>query len=778
MRPARPPASLGYAAPAAVRAHRDARRDSRCCGSDARLLLGAGLAVALLSGLAFSPALSGTLLNWDDPLVLSENPWVRGLDRERLAAMWTRHRAGHYHPLTWMSLAWDYRLFGLDPPSSPRATGYRATNLGLHAGFGVACFALALELLRRAHPGRPPRAPLIAAATAAALLHALHPLRCESVCWVTERRDVLSGLFFVLAVLAALRSAPPAAAQPRLGWAGLAALSSAVAGVALAAALSLEEQRIALSGPSAPAWLLLAGLCWALSCRAALGSFPDPRGRARALWTVALYATLLASLLAKAWGIVLPALLLLLDVWPLRRVGLWPRPDLRRAAALVGEKAPLLLLALLFTRLAAWAQAAQRGSMAVWREHDWLERGIQALYGLSFYPWKTLWPVPLAPLYPLPQEISLLEPRFLVGALVSLGITGALLALARRFPAGLACWAAYALIAAPVLGWNQSGPQLVADRYSYLATLPLALLAGGGLLAALERGGARARIALAIAAAAALTLLPLSWRQSHVWRSSESLWTHADRHGPPAAITQLNLGLVRMQQAARAGDPQQRRALEDEAFERFRRGASLRPSYPQFPINEALLLAQRASRAPPVQREALLDRADALAHRAAAMAEQRGAGLARVLWLHGRLLFEAQRLDAAAERLDRAVARDPDLAPARRVRAAALLARAQRDGRRQPEVALAEVRRALDDARHALLLEPDAPGSQLLLATAHDLEWRLLEHLGRADEASLARGLALQAYRAVPPSEPGHAVAQRRIAELSGRAPANAGPER
>ncbi len=94
------------------------------------------------------------------------------------------------------------------------------------------------------------------------------------------------------------------------------------------------------------------------------------------------------------------------------------------------------------------------------------------------------------------------------------------------------------------------------------------------------------------------------------------------------------------------------------------------------------------------------------------------------------------------------------------------------------EVALAEVRRALDDARHALLLEPDAPGSQLLLATAHDLEWRLLEHLGRADEASLARGLALQAYRAVPPSEPGHAVAQRRIAELSGRAPANAGPER
>lgn len=145
--------------------------------------------VVLLTLAAFWPALDGQFVNWDDDKNFLSNPHFRGLDPASLRWMFTSAHLGHYHPLTWITHAADYALWGLDP------AGYHLTNLLLHAANAVLFYLVALRLL----------GPSPFPAALAALLFAVHPLRVESVAWATERRDVLAGLFFLLSVLAYLR---------------------------------------------------------------------------------------------------------------------------------------------------------------------------------------------------------------------------------------------------------------------------------------------------------------------------------------------------------------------------------------------------------------------------------------------------------------------------------------------------------------------------------------------------------------------------------------------
>src|SRR5262249_46671696 len=125
------------------------------------------------------------------------------------------------------------------------------------------------------------------------------------------------------------------------------------------------------------------------------------------------------------------------------------------------------------------AQRSTGGTMASIEVHGILARMAQAFYGLVFYPIRTLLPFGLSNIYEFPRPFSPLATQFLVAAAGVLIITAILILLRRRFPAGLAAWACYVVIVAPVLGIAQSGPQLVADRYSYLSCLPLAILAAG-----------------------------------------------------------------------------------------------------------------------------------------------------------------------------------------------------------------------------------------------------------------------------------------------------------
>lgn len=160
---------------------------------------GVPAAVAAVTALCFLRTLQNDWVDWDDKVNYLENENYRGFSPAHLLWMATTRHMGHLMPLTWLSAALDYSLWGMRP------VGYHLTNLLLHAANAVLVYFVVLRLLRIAAAG--PEEILRLAAGAGALFFSIHPLRVESVAWATERRDVLSGFFLLLSMLAYLRMA-------------------------------------------------------------------------------------------------------------------------------------------------------------------------------------------------------------------------------------------------------------------------------------------------------------------------------------------------------------------------------------------------------------------------------------------------------------------------------------------------------------------------------------------------------------------------------------------
>jgi hypothetical protein len=152
-----------------------------------------GICIFLLAivWLAFGPTLRHAFINYDDNMYIYENPAVfAGLTRRGILWAFSFAEIGHWHPVTWLSHMLDCWLFGLRP------AGHHLTNVALHATGAVLLF-LALKQMTGA---------LWRSAVVAALF-AIHPQRVESVAWIAERKDVLSGVFFMATLLAYLRYA-------------------------------------------------------------------------------------------------------------------------------------------------------------------------------------------------------------------------------------------------------------------------------------------------------------------------------------------------------------------------------------------------------------------------------------------------------------------------------------------------------------------------------------------------------------------------------------------
>lgn len=423
------------------------------------------IVVALVTVAVFLPALRCGFVSWDDDRNLLENAGYRGFDALHVRWMLTTFFGGHYQPLTWLSFAMDYQVWGGLKP-----VGFHLTNVLLHALAAVLFCLVAWRLISLAVEEAPAGQllPIALASGFAALVFALHPLRVESVVWVTERRDVLSGVFFCACVLAYLRAT--VGTSPARGWHVL-------------------------------AWLML-----------------------------------LLSLLAKAAAMTLPLVLLVIDLYPARRLtrgGV----SLRR---LMLEKLPYLALALAAAVMAAFAQRAA----GAWRDvaaFGWLERVVTACHSVCFYLLRWLVPQELSPLYPLPDRETLLAVPYLLAIPAALLVVASGGWLWRRAPAWTAAITCYLLLLAPVSGIAQSGKHLAADRYSYLALLPFAVLAGGVFL----RLHRRTRIASIVAIGLVIVLSGLTIVQTRVWRDSESLWQRVYSLYPRSSVAAVNLGDVK-----------------------------------------------------------------------------------------------------------------------------------------------------------------------------------------------------------------------------------------
>lgn len=157
--------------------------------------------VAALAVIAYLPALGAGFVTWDDNRNFLENTAWRGLGLTELRWMWTTTHMGHYIPLTWMSLGLDYVFWGMSP------AGYHVMNVVLHGMNAALVYVLARRVLGLAGVGSSDRRGPLFPSVVAALVFAVHPLRVESVAWITERRDMLSLLWYLGSVLCYLRYA-------------------------------------------------------------------------------------------------------------------------------------------------------------------------------------------------------------------------------------------------------------------------------------------------------------------------------------------------------------------------------------------------------------------------------------------------------------------------------------------------------------------------------------------------------------------------------------------
>ena len=423
------------------------------------------LAVALMfvtAGL-FARAAGGQFVNLDDMAYVTNNAHVQqGLTLQSVRWALTAEVAANWHPLTMLSHELDVTLFGLNP------AGHHATSIVLHAANAGLLFWLLARMTGAVVPSA-----LVAA------LFAWHPLHVESVAWVAERKDVLSTLFWFLALAAYGHYTR----RPGL-WRYL--LVAGLFGLGLTAKPMLVTLPCTL--------LLLDG--WPL------GRFEVARPRESR--SAAANLKLLAG----------------------------KRATWRRGGWLVLEKVPLFALSGLFSLITYQVQQSV-GAVRPLGQIPWTVRAGNAVVAYVDYIEQAIWPAGLSVYYPHPGE-ALSGARVLWSGGVLLFVSGLVVWQAVRRPYLVSGWFWYLGTLVPVIGLVQVGDQARADRYTYVPLIGLFIIvAWGGW--GLWRRRAAWRPWLAIAALSWLVVLSgLTWRQTGVWHDSETLFSHALAVGPAA----------------------------------------------------------------------------------------------------------------------------------------------------------------------------------------------------------------------------------------------------
>jgi protein O-mannosyl-transferase len=471
------------------------------------------VAIAAATFVAFLPVLSAEFVSWDDEKNFLENPHYRGLGITQLRWMWSTFHLGHYVPLSWMTLGADYDLWGIN------AGGYHLTSLLLHALNAVLVYFCARRILRLTLGDREgDDAATTAGAVVAACVFSMHPLRVESVAWITERRDVLSGAFMFGCTVLYLRN---------------------------------NGERSARAHPRRDYWL-----------------------------TVLLFA---CAVLSKATAMTLPAVLLLLNVYPLGRLGS------RDGRGWLGEHARRVYVELVpFALIAAATALLSIIALHPPPQLDFVQKLAVSAYGLAFYLAKTVVPVRLSPLYSMPLHVSATDVRFLAAYVGVLALALCMWLLRRRAPGLVVSLLAFVVITLPMLGLVQNGPQIAADRYTYHASPALALLLGAGALIAWRLTSTNVVAATSLVVIAALGVL--TWRQTLVWHDSLTLWSRVLELDPNAPIAHSAYATLMF----RAGNL-------DEATVHSERAVALAPDYAEAHNNLGVALARHGKYAEAVE---------------------------------------------------------------------------------------------------------------------------------------------------------------------------------
>ena len=430
------------------------------------------LALVVLTLVVWIRVLGNPFINYDDPQYVTENQNIQSLNWKTVTWAFTTLHEGNWHPLTWLSHALDYRLFGLN------AGGHHLTSLLLHLANVLLLFLLLYGATRKA--GR---------SFCVAALFAIHPLNVESVAWVAERKNVLCTLFFLLALGA-------------YGW--------------------------YVRRPNAGRYLLVA-------------------------------AAFVLGLASKPMVITLPCLLLLLDIWPLRRIRFAAHSsakskqqrrqvelEMRTGETLpaisfsraVVEKLPLLALSAVSAVVTIYAQ---RAAMPSTQAISLSVRFENAIHAYAMYVWKAFFPIGLAPIYPHPGD-SLTFWQISAAAVFLIAVSCWAWVKRENAPYLLMGWLWFLGSLVPVIGIVQVGKQAMADRYAYIPMIGVMVMAVWGAADFLDHVSGGRRWQIAIPTIVLIVFSFLTWRQLGFWHTKIDLWTHTLAVTRNNDVAEANMG--------------------------------------------------------------------------------------------------------------------------------------------------------------------------------------------------------------------------------------------
>ncbi len=500
--------------------------------------------------LLFSPVGKFDFVGYDDPYYVTENPRVQaGLTAEGLkwAFFELNSPATYWHPISWVSHMVDCQLFGL------KASAHHWMNVFYHIANALLVFFLLRKLT-----GSEWRSAAVAA------LFAWHPLQVESVAWVTERKNLISTLFFLLTLIAYARFAE-----------------------------RLKTRGVADESP-----------LQALKSRLASGDY----------WLVVVLFAL--GLMSKPMLVTVPCVLLLLDFWPLRRVEGFQGAGARRAwVTLAVEKLPLLAL----SGISSWITIAGHHQLQYVVSGGQVPLGIRianALYSYARYIGSTLWPTDLAAIYPYPTSWPI--SRVVMCLLLIGGLTVLFVWIGRRRPVFLVGWLWFLGTLVPVIGILQVGGQSIADRFMYIPLIGLLLIVVWGVGALMEKIGAPRMVAGVLAGIVGVAAIGASRHQVKFWKDSQALFERALAVTEKNAIAHYNLGLaLSLQGRATEAKLHYQKALEiapaytearnnlagayygegnmDEAERHYREVLKVSPRHPLANENLAFVLEQKGN---------------------------------------------------------------------------------------------------------------------------------------------------------------------------------------
>jgi hypothetical protein len=432
--------------------------------------------VSLATFLLYTRSLQNGFVDWDDNYYVTANNYIKSFNMEFIRWAFLDFYSYNWHPLTWISHAVDYAIWGLNP------VGHHLTNVIFHAINTYLVVVVVMNLLRfrnrisgeNKESDTADENSWLMIGGVTGVLFGIHPLHVESVAWIAERKDLLCAFFFLLSII------------------------------------------------------FYSGYVGDLTGNSNRGNSFSRISSRKYLFSVAFFVF---AVFSKPMAVTLPFVLMILDYCPFGRVR-----SVKTFYLSLIEKVPFILISVCSSIITV---LAQRSGSAIWADVPVATRLLVASKATVAYIVKMLFPFNLLPFYPYPRNATLLSLEYIGCILILIGITYVCVRLSGKDRFYLSVWLYFGITLAPVIGLVQVGGQFMADRYMYLPSIGPFLLIGVLFSHFVNKisclsGSLVARRAI-VSMIALMIYFPvgyLTYNQIGIWKSGIDLWTYVIKKEP------------------------------------------------------------------------------------------------------------------------------------------------------------------------------------------------------------------------------------------------------